>query len=112
MSETNIFPIGHPEAAKSSSHYVPSTEAKGWCAAECVVDFKHVAFHKTAVLALLSQPNAEAIRHYIAFHEGRSTIVSFAVDAQGNDLVGPQYFAIQNGTRCPPFCSQTVNPVA
>lgn len=104
MSEANIFPIGHPDSAHPSSHYVPSTEAKAWCAVACVPDFKHVSFHKTAIVALLSQPGAEAIRHYIAHHEGRSTIVSFAVDAQGVDLVGPQYFAIQNGTRCPPFC--------
>jgi hypothetical protein len=73
------------------NHHAPHT----------LLPFRHISFHNLAVQAVMNQEGAEAIRWSIGTHDGRLTLVGFAVDATGN-VVGPM--ALQNGHPCPPFC--------
>lgn len=106
----NIFPIGGADSPSHEIHFLPSEDAWAMCEVNHEPDFKGVAFHKAAVLALLAQAGAEAIRVYHGHNGHHATLVAFAVDAAGNDLISPNYIAIENGTQCPPFCAKTNVP--
>lgn len=63
------------------------------------------AFNRSAFEQLLAQPDAAGIRIYRAQHEdGSPGMVLVAVDAQGQDLAGPNSVFIHYGTDCPPYC--------
>lgn len=63
--------------------------------------FKHISFHKKALLALLEQEGAEGIRWSLGANGDALTLVGFAVNADG-DVIGPM--VVDNGHPCPPLC--------
>lgn len=103
----NIFPIGAKGSPLHDVHFLPSEEAWAMCDGEHTADFRSVAFHAAAVSTLLAQPSAEALRIYKCHNGHHASFAIFAVDAEGNDLIGPGYLALENGTQCPPFCRKT-----
>ena len=103
-----VFPFGHPESSDPTSHFLPTRDAAKMVrdlrehpAPHTLLPFHHISFHGLAVQALLNQPGAEGIQWSLAAHDGRLTLVGFAVDKEGN-IVGTD--ALQNGHPCPPLC--------
>ncbi len=63
-------------------------------------------FTKAAVVALLSQPNAEYLRYYHARDsQGKRAIVLVACDASGKDITASGATVLDRHWPCPPFCS-------
>lgn len=63
-------------------------------------------FNRSAFDQLLGQPGAAGIRIYRAAHEdGSPTLVMVAVNAEGQDLDGPDGRFAQNSHDCPPDCA-------
>ena len=104
-SFNRIFPLGRPAAAGPESHFIPAGLGKEMVAqAPEVPDYASVTFHAEAVKALLEQEGAKGIRLRFAHNGHHATLVGFAVDANDEDIAGPDALAIENGERCPPLC--------
>jgi hypothetical protein len=106
MSDSRFFPIDHPEAKGPDAHIIPASVGLAMRAVQHAgaPEWKSVAFRGEALMDLLTQEGAMGIRLYAGHDGDHATLVAFAVDAQGNDLVGPNAIAVENGERCPPFC--------
>ena len=63
-------------------------------------------FHREAIEELLNQPGCVGIRYYFGVNEAdQQKIILVGVDKWGNDMIGQRYLCIDNGTLCPPHCS-------
>lgn len=64
---------------------------------------KGVFYGKAHIEALLAQSGCMGIRMYFAEEaDGDKTLVHVGVDAAGNDMLN---MVVENGLRCPAFCS-------
>lgn len=106
MTFNRVFPVDHPEANGPDSHIIKASEGLAMKAVQDLngPDWKSVAFRAEAIFDLLKQPGAVGIRLHAAHNGHHSTLVGFAVDANGKDIVTDTSIAIENGEQCPPFC--------
>lgn len=66
-------------------------------------DVQACFYGKDNILALLNQTGAMGIRVYYGIDEdGQKQLVLVAADTNENDILG---LTLENGTRCPPNCS-------
>jgi len=99
-----VFPVAHPDAQPSEVHLLQAPAALAMLTDQTEVPFSSVAFRKEAILMLLSQSGAEGLKFFHGHNGHHTTLVGFAVDANGTLMASAGQIALENGERCPPFC--------